>query len=211
MKACLIIGDIVKSQKLDDLAGVVARLKKTLNQINRKYKDELLGKFVIFGGDSFEGALRTPRSAYDIYRHIFMALRPVRVRCVAGIGEVDSLAGGNVLEMTGPVFTRATDALAEIGKARRRPKIYFQVMSGHPDRDATINTIAMLLEVIRNRWNDRTYEIAGLFEDTGGNISDIAKTVKLTRRPIYRHLRGRGIIEANKAEEEIRNELRRFD
>ena len=94
MKACLIVGDIVKSQKVEDLAGVLARLKKALNQINRKYKDELVGKFVIFGGDSFEGVLRTPRRAYDIYRHIFMALRPVRVRCVVGIGEIDSLAGG---------------------------------------------------------------------------------------------------------------------
>jgi len=211
MKACLIVGDIVKSQKLEDLAGVVGRLKKALNQINRKYKDELVGKFVIFGGDSFEGVLRTPRSAYDIYRHIFMALRPVRVRCVVGIGEIDSLAGGNVLEMTGPVFTRATEALADIGTARRRPKVYFQVMSGHPDRDAPINTIAMLLEVIRNRWDDHTYEIAEVFEDKRGNISEIARTVKLTRRAVYGHIRGRGIAEVGQAEEEIRDELRRFD
>ena len=209
MKACLIVGDIVKSQKVEDLAGIVARLKKALNQINRKYKDELVGKFVIFGGDSFEGVLRTAADAYDVYRHIFMVLRPIRVRCVVGIGEIDSLAGGNVLEMTGPVFTRATEALAEIGKARRRPKIYFQVMSGHPDRDATINTIAMLLQVIRNRWNDRTYRI---IEHKGTkNISETAQLLGAMRTAVSRHISDFGVDETERAEEEIRNELRRFD
>ena len=201
MKACLIIGDIVKSQKLDKLPEVVRQLKKTLTQINRKHKGSIVGKFVISGGDSFEGALGTPADAYGIYRTICLALRPVRVRCVAAIGNIESLAGGNVLEMTGPVFPRATDALAEISSKRRRPKLFFEVLSGDAERDATVNTIAMLVEALRDDWKDRAYKIAELYGKK--NIAQIAKALDTSRLAIYKQLWDHKIEEVHYAELEM--------
>jgi len=120
--------------------------------------------------------------------------------------------------MTGPVFTRATESLAEIGKARRRPKIYFQVMSGHPessaeasakaDRDATINTIATLLEVIRNRWNDRTYEIVE--HRATKSVDETARALGVRQTTVYRHIWTFGVDEVERAEQDIRNELLGF-
>ena len=201
MRACVIIGDIVKSQKLDKLPEVVRQLKKTLTQINRKHKGSIVGKFVIFSGDSFEGALSTLADAYGIYRSICLALRPDRVRCVAAIGDIKSLAGGNILEMTGPVFARAAEALAKISK-KGHPRLFFKVLSDDPERDATINTIAMLVEALRDDWKDRAYEIAELYGRK--NIAQIAKALDTSRLAIYKQLWDHKIEEVNCAELEIR-------
>ena len=201
------MGDIVKSQKLANLPEVVSRLRKALARINRTYRAELVGKFVIFGGDSFEGVLRTPRHAYDVYRQVLLALRPVRVRCVVGVGKITDVAGGNVLEMSGPVFGRTAETLAEISRQRRLPKTYVRIVSGDPERDGTLNALAMLVAEIRNRWNDRSYQIAAL---SGRSAEEIADVLHISRQAVLKQLNRNSLAQVLEAEAEIRRLLADF-
>jgi len=202
--SCILIGDIIKSQTLENLPEVVARLKKTLGEINRNYRGEILGPFVIFGGDSFEGALNSPLHAYDIYRRISAALPPVRVRCVASVGRIADFAGGNVLEMTGPIFTRATDVLAEISKRRQRPRIHFHLASTKPERDATINILAALVDAITRTWTGRTYALSALSDSS---IEEMSRRLGITRQAILKQFTTRSIMEVRAAQDEIRRQL----
>lgn len=203
MNGCVIIGDIVGSQKLDDLPAVVARLRTALRDVNRRYRRDLLGKFTIFAGDSFEGALRTPEHAYDICRCIAGALRPVRLRCVACVGKITDLADGNVLEMNGPIFTRAAQALRS-GQVNRQG---LRLISGKPARDDTVNAFLALIEAATARWDSRTYLIAGL---SGSQpVAEIAEKVSMNRTSVWKRMRRHHVAEVLQAEDEIRKALLR--
>jgi len=207
MNGCVVIGDIVKSQKLNDLPAVIKLLKQTLAQINRSYREEMLGRFVIFGGDSFEGALRSPRHVYDIYRTILAALRPTgaRVRLAAAAGRIDHLADGNVSEMTGPAFADAADVLADISTARRRPRIHFRLRSGNPELDATVNTIVLLIDAIRSRWRDRAWQVAERWGTT--HVEEIARELGVTRRAITKVSASASTTEVLAAEQRLQELL----
>jgi hypothetical protein len=205
MRACVIIGDIVKSQKLDNLPAVMSTLKATLEQINTDLGDEALGPLAIFAGDSFEGALRTPRYAYDIFRTIRLAIRPATIRCVAAVGEIDSLAGGNALEMTGPVFATASDALAELGKARQRIRRRFRLISGDDATDQLVSATVDLVEAVRSRWSERHVRLAELIEDH--SVEDTAHELGISRISVNKLLASGAFDELVEAERAIREQL----
>ena len=212
MKACVVIGDIVKSQALADLPAVVRRLREVLGRLNAEHEPEILGAFRIFGGDSFEGALRTPRPAYDICREVAAALRPVRVRCVVAAGQVKSTARGNVLEMTGPVFQVAAESLAEMSRVRRRVlRAHGDVrfVTGVPDRDDSLNAIAGLIEVVRSRWTDRTWQLARLVAG-GARTEEAAVALGITRQGARYQLEKHGIAQVLAVERQIRRRLARL-
>ena len=207
MHGCVIIGDIVKSRKLADLPAVLGRLKRALRRINRRHRDEMLGAFKVFGGDSFEGVLRTPRHAYDVYREIAMALRPARARCVVAMGEITDLAAGNVLEMNGAVFQRATQALRELG-TRRKPRIHLLFISDDTDADRTLNAIAALIDHAMQSWNDRTYAICERYTDS--SIEKLESDLGIPRVSLWRQARAYGIEAVLQGEEELRRQLERI-
>jgi len=205
MNACVIIGDIVKSRKLEDLPGVVRRLKGALNRINRRYRGELAGAFKVFAGDSFEGALRTPVHSYDVYREIAKALRPARARCVVAMGEIADVAEGNVLEMSGPVFERGTQRLRELGTRRRKPRTHLLFAGDDAEADSTLNAIAALIDHAMRSWNDRTYAI---YERYGGDlVGAAADELGFPRETFSRHVLAHGIDAVVQGEEEIRRLL----
>jgi len=207
MNSCVIIGDIVKSRKLEDLPAVVGRLKQALGRVNRRYRGELVGAFKVFAGDSFEGVLRTPRHAYDVYREVATALRPARARCVVALGEITDLADGNVLEMNGPVFERAAEALRELGTPRK-PRIHLLFISDDPEADSTLNAIAALIDHARQSWNDRTYAI---YERYGKDLVETAADdLGIPRETFSRHIGARGIDAVVQGEKELRRQLERI-
>jgi hypothetical protein len=203
MQTCVIIGDIIKSQKLDNLPDVVATLKKTLNRINRRFNrsGQLVGKFTVFGGDSFEGALATPASAFAVYEEIARNLQPVRIRCAAVVGTVNHTADGNVLEMTGPVFSTAADALAELATPRKTFKQYFRLVADDQPRCRTVNLIAALVIALRQHYNKTSYEIEKLLGDR--TIESIADEVGVSRRSVYKQMRDKHIQYVRQGSERI--------
>jgi len=209
MNGCVVIGDIVKSQKLADLPAVVRLLKKTLANVNRAHANELLGEFVIFGGDSFEGVMESPRRVCDIYSSIFAALRPAgaSVRFVAATGEIEDLAGGNVLEMAGRVFSDAADALAEISTPRRRPKVHFRLRTADRELDATVNTLVLLIDAVRSRWSDRAWQVARRWGKA--EVGKIAEELGVTHPAVSRLATNNHIDEVMAAEDRLRQLLER--
>jgi len=207
MHGCVIVGDIVKSRKLEDLPAVLGRLKRALNRINRRHRDDLLGAFKVFGGDSFEGVLWTPCHAYDVYREIAMALRPARARCVVAMGEITDLADGNVLEMNGPVFERAAQRLEEMRKLRSRPKVYLSFVSDMPDQDSLLNALAMLILAIQEKWKETTWEVA---ESADLGVNEIARRLGISRMEVHRKFSIFGIDAVAQAEREIQAVLNRM-
>ena len=63
-----IIGDIKGSKKLDNRNEVQKKLTSVLDDINKKYKDDIYSKFTITLGDEFQGLLCYGQTVWRFYR-----------------------------------------------------------------------------------------------------------------------------------------------
>ena len=70
-KYVVVTGDLKASRKLKDRGGVQEELKNALRIVNRRFDEEIPAKFVVVGGDSFQGMLSSPKYLFDIYYAFF--------------------------------------------------------------------------------------------------------------------------------------------
>jgi hypothetical protein len=61
-----LIGDIVKSRKLQNREKVQLELGKTLKNISQKYSQYIVSQFLITLGDEFQGLLKPTAPIYKI-------------------------------------------------------------------------------------------------------------------------------------------------
>ena len=63
----VVTGDLKSSRKLKDRAEVQEELKNALRIVNSRFEEEIPAKFMVVGGDSFQGMLSSPKYLFDIY------------------------------------------------------------------------------------------------------------------------------------------------
>jgi len=156
---CALIGDIKGSRKLDNWPEVFQKLRETLDEVNRRFADDLLAPFKPTVGDEFQGALKTPHNACDIYTFIKSSL-PVSLYCGMGIGEVEKSAEGDT-GLRGTAFYRARSAL-EICK-KENSVLRTKSSDGENQSDEVINTLLKFVGAIENSWTQRQREIVHFY------------------------------------------------
>lgn len=155
-----LIGDIKKSRELENWPEIFGVLKKTLNHVNRRFADDILVKFQPTVGDEFQGALKSPEKAFDVYTFIKASL-PVRASFGLGIGEIEKLGKGEK-GLRGTAFYRARDALEQCKREKRR--LYVRsAESGAHQSDRVINTILRLIDVLENSMTRRQGEVVSYY------------------------------------------------
>ena len=107
-----IIGDLVRSRQIRDRNAVQCQLQAALDQVNKKYADQIAANFLITLGDEFQGILQEPGCLMPILSDIADAIRPVQVRFGVGIGELTTEVNRNAaIGADGPAFYRARSAI----------------------------------------------------------------------------------------------------
>lgn len=61
----VVTGDLKSSRKLKERAEVQEELKNALRIVNKRFEEEIPAKFVVVGGDSFQGMLSSPKYLLD--------------------------------------------------------------------------------------------------------------------------------------------------
>jgi hypothetical protein len=118
MKYICVIGDIVKSRKVKNRAGLQEQLQKTLDEINRKRRGCLISPFTITLGDEFQVVYREADFIFNDLWKVLLNLHPVKVRCSVGIGELNTLVNPKrAIGMDGPAFYAARAGLTELKKS----------------------------------------------------------------------------------------------
>jgi len=125
------------------------------NGINRRFPDDILVEFKPTVGDEFQGALKTPHDAYDVYTFIKSSL-PVSLYCGLGIGEVEQASSGDS-GLRGTAFYRAREALEMCKKEKGFLRLLTTDALTLPYQ--TLNTMLRLMEAIEKAWTPRQREV----------------------------------------------------
>jgi len=152
---CVIIGDIKKSRKLDHWKEIFTAFQDILGELNRIYSGVITVSFQPTVGDEFQGAIRTPGKAIEIY-YLMKTRIAVEMYFGVGIGRVEKPIDEE-LGMRGDAFYRARDAL-QMCKKRNRD-IIVKAAPDHTPLERVVNTVLHFVEVMERSWTNRQREI----------------------------------------------------
>lgn len=198
---CAVICDIRKSRQLENWRSVIHILRERLDEINEKFRSEIMLDFGITAGDEFQGVLKSPKNVYDLYLHLKVDL-PVKLYCGLGVGEVEtseSIAGAR-----GSAFYRARESL-ELCKRKQRGIMIKSWMSDH---DNILNVLFHFIEVFEDSWTNRQREVVNYCRfHPELTYEEIGKHFSVTKQSISQTLKSAGWSALREGEELIRKLL----
>lgn len=188
---CVIAGDIIHSKMLEKQARYESTLaiSQILEQINLKYKKNILANFGIVRGDGFEGVLfsqqNAPKIVFDIIRLLYN--EGVKVRISAVMDDL-TVISSNRNRADGQAFYTALDEIEELRK--KKSTHWFQVSF----RTGTIaqplvNSMMELLEALTLEWTDRQTEIVWNMIECSGQQSLVAQKLDVANSVIHKQLK----------------------
>ncbi len=161
----VIIGDISRSKELTGQSRYQTQLflKSAIVQINEQFGEFLEAPMTITKGDEFQGLVSNLSRGYEIIQTLERMVFPIRIRYGLGMGIIYRMGGVLPIEMDGPAFHKANQAL-ELAKKK---KIDIWLISGNEVIDNLVNTVFMLITAIKSRWNERHYKLFWSYQDLG--------------------------------------------
>lgn len=149
----VLAGDLKSSRKIKDRVEIQKKLKKALKIINERFKEVIIGEFIIVGGDGFQGMITSPEFILNIYYLLFENIEHPFYLGI-GIGDISTALSKNVAEMDGKVFYRASEALE---KTKRENK-WIELKSDWEDNDIVGCLLNFMAEVMWN-WSKRQKDV----------------------------------------------------
>jgi hypothetical protein len=166
----VIIGDVVKSRKLQDRRGVQKQLEDALSAVNQKFAVQVASRFLITLGDEFQGVLAQVGSLWDVVVRLGHLMHSVDIAFGLGVGPIITEIKEVALGMDGPAFHRARDALGEV-KGRGSVAI----KTGDENLDVMLGSTMRLLWVVRSEWTERQAETVELVQLLGSQTKAASK------------------------------------
>lgn len=189
-----IIGDIKKSKKITDRKSVQEKLRRVLEQVNKKYEKDISAKFMITLGDEFQGLLRGGENVLNIIQDIQMEMYPIIIRFGIGVGEITTNINAEMaIGADGPGYYMARSAIEslkqeELKNRKQSADIKIKIAEEKNKIAEMLNTIFSLMTVIQSNWTDRQREIIMDYRKYKGSQSDCAKRLGITQSSVQRGL-----------------------
>ncbi len=196
----VVIGDVQGSKRLDNEFRYQTQLfiKSSIIQVNEEFADFIEAPFTITKGDEFQGLLPSLKSAFEVIRALERITFPVQLRFGIGVGEVLKMGGKLPIEMDGPAFHRANEALT----AAKKRKCWSCIATPDPQIDLLINTILYLIQGIRSKWSERHFRLYWSYLDLG-TYREVADRERVTPQAIGDILKNCRALEVKQAEENL--------
>jgi hypothetical protein len=115
-----LLGDAVASRRLapPERQALLQQIRSVLSTFNRQWRSSVAAKFTIALGDQFEGLLVAGAPLWDIVHTLRAELTGDWV-IACGRGPLTTALTPDVLELDGPCFHRAREALEQAKRDRR--------------------------------------------------------------------------------------------
>lgn len=180
-KFVVVTGDLRSSRRLKNRVKIQEKLKNTLKIINNTFGEDIVAKFVIVGGDGFQGMILSPECLFDLYYLLFEQIGH-RFYIGIGIGSISTHMSSVIGEMDGEVFYKSSKALNEAKKGRR-----WVVFKGDWDGDDLISSSWNLMADVMWHWTKRQREVVMLYRRETG-VDSVANKLEVTDKAIYKIL-----------------------
>jgi hypothetical protein len=203
----VIIGDISGSKQMNgsDRYQTQLFMKSAIAQLNEEYQAVMEAPATITKGDEFQVLIESPVNAYRIVQTMQKIVFPTVYRFGIGIGSIYRMGGILPIEMDGPAFHRANQALAQAKK--NKSSIWF--ISDNTSIDTLINTIFLLISAIKSKWNERHFLIYWDYLEVG-TYRRVAEKRNITPQAIGDVLKNMRATEVMEAEKNLEAVLSQF-
>ncbi len=201
----VIISDITASRKMKDYERHEWQLflKSAIVQLNENFARVIEAPFMITKGDEFQGVLKNLSDVHRIIMKFEQLLFPLQLRYGVGFGVIQKMGSNIPIEMDGPAFHRASDAL-KMAKKRKTP-VY--VETGLQTYDMTLNTIYQLIYAIKKRWSEVNYTRYWKYKELG-TYDRVAQEEAVSTQAVWDSLHNSGAIDVIQAETALSTILR---
>ena len=178
----VIIADVRGSKKManDERYEGQLFLKSAIIQINENFSDFIEAPFMITRGDEFQGVTKNMEVALKIMLEFERLLFPLMLRYGIGKGEIQKMGSKIPIEMDGPAFHRANEA---VNQAKKK-KLFLACKSDNAQNDLLINNIFLLMNSIKSRWNQNNYERYWNYKSLG-TFEKVAKKENVSPQAIW--------------------------
>lgn len=189
-----VIGDIKESKRIENRSEVQKKLKQVLEEINEKYINDISSKFMITLGDEFQGLLCNGSNIMDIISEIERKMYPVKIRFGIGVGTITTDVNKEMsVGADGPAYYKARNAIEtlkdnENKKQTNAADIRIEVEGDNQAITIMINTILLLLTVIKESWSDRQREIIWDMLKHQDSQINVAKRFKIKQPAVQKSL-----------------------
>jgi len=173
-------------------------LKSAIIQINEKFSDSIEAPFMITRGDEFQGVTKDLASGLETMLEFERLLFPLKLRYGIGKGEIQKMGSSIPIEMDGTAFHRANDA---VNRAKKK-KLFLLCNSGDAANDMLINSIFLLMNSIKTRWNENNYERYWNYKSLG-TFEKVAKKENVSPQAIWDSMQNMRAIDIITAENEL--------
>lgn len=189
----VIIADIIGSRKIEDRKAVQVKLEKTLDQINKSYRQAIASKFIITLGDEFQGVLRDGSVVMEIVSTIQREMYPTLFRFGIGVGTISiELQADTSLGSDGAAFHLARDMVKEVkaheGKRAGSKNNMLIGIESHQSTVALLNSILKLASALQGNWTERQREVIATLEKYPGTQTEIAKRLGIVQSSVQKSL-----------------------
>lgn len=205
------IGDIINSRSIAERKDVQKKLKDVLQSVNEKYADDIAAKFMITLGDEFQGLLYNGRNVFDIIEFIQQEMYPVAIRFGIGIGEITTdIITEMAIGADGPGYYNAREAIEDLKIDEQRSKtqasdIKVIIQDDKNSIASMLNTIFMLVDIIKENWTKRQREIIWEMRKNSSNQAECAAKFAISQSSVQRILSSGNYYAYKEAIETINN------
>lgn len=199
----VIVADIKASRKMraDERYEGQLFLKSAIIQVNETYASAIEAPFMITKGDEIQGVLCRLADVNRIMLKLERLIFPLTVRFGLGFGPIQKMGSSIPIEMDGPAFHRASQAL----DVAKKKKLAVYVNTGNRDFDTSVNTIYQLVYAIKRRWSDISFERYWRYKELG-TYERVAEASGVSVQAVWDSLRNARAMDVIEAE----NTLDRF-
>jgi hypothetical protein len=198
--AVVIIADVRGSRKMAQNERYEGQLflKSAIIQVNENLSDVIEAPFMITRGDEFQGVLRDLENAFLAMLEFERLLFPLQLRYGIGRGIIQKMGSKIPIEMDGPAFHRANQALTDVKKKKHFMYCHIE----NSQTDLMVNTILALIGAIKGRWNEVAFERYWKYKELG-TFEKVAQTENVSTQAVWDSMQNMRTLEVLDAEKNL--------
>lgn len=190
-----IIGNIEGSRNITSMKDTLKKLQYILDEVNKKYKDDIVIPFELTIGDEFQALLKKGDNILKMIHHIKLAFYPHQIRYGLGVGKhkISDKHGAD-----GKVWWRARDAIMflKLESKKKNSKQESRILLNTSQNEVSdlINASLNVLASIEEHWTDRQREILNHVVDKYAfsikiKQTELADELEMTPPTLNKHLK----------------------
>lgn len=196
----VIIADVRGSKKMavEERHEGQLFLKSAIIQVNENFADDIEASFMITRGDEFQGVLKNMSSGLKIMLEFERLLFPLDLRYGIGKGKIQKMGSNIPIEMDGPAFHRANEAV----NLAKKKKLFIQSKTSDEGIDILLNNIFLLMYSIKSRWNEVNYQRYWDYKRLG-TFEKVGRREKVSAQAIWDSMQNMRALDVINVENEL--------